>query len=68
VITGWRDEHLRLVLQPAKGLRVDDSVAVALKLGPHVRGKLARDASATVGAAHGRSRKRVFARFESLAD
>src|SRR5262249_52041368 len=34
VIAGRRKEDLRLVLQPAKGLAVNDAIAVVLKRGP----------------------------------
>ena len=36
VIAGRREEHLRLVLQPAERLAVDDAIAIALKRRPHV--------------------------------
>ena len=41
VVALGREEHLRLVLQPAERLRVDDAVAVALEAGPE-RGRAAR--------------------------
>ena len=42
VIAGRREEHLRLVLQPAERLAVDDAVAVALKRRPDVVFRLGR--------------------------
>ena len=36
VVAGRREEHLRLVLQPAERLAVDDAIAVALKRRPDV--------------------------------
>ena len=36
VIAGRREEHLRLVLQPAERLAVDDAIAIALKRRPDV--------------------------------
>ena len=50
VIAGRREEHLRLVLQPAEGLAVDDAVAVALKRGTDGILGLRTHAPAAVGA------------------
>ena len=50
VVAGRREEHLRLVLQPAERLAVDDAVAVALERGPDVVFGRWTKASARVGA------------------
>ena len=69
VIAGRREEHLRLVLQPAERLAVDDAIAVALKRRPDVVFRLGAQAAARVGAL-GRLRREdlALARFELFAD
>ena len=69
VIAGRREEHLRLVLQPAERLAVDDAIAIALKRRPHFVFRLRTKAAARVGAFRRLRRERVaFARLELLAD
>src|SRR5437867_7303359 len=50
VIAGRREEHLRLVLQAAERLAMDDAVAVALKRGTDVVFRLRPEAAARVRA------------------
>ena len=69
VIAGRREEHLRLVLQPAERLAVDDAIAIALERRPHFVFGLRTKTAARVGAL-GRLRREdvALARFELLAD
>ena len=70
VIAGRREEDLRLVLEPAERLAVDDAVAVALERRPDVVLGLRAQAPARVArccAACG-ARDSPLARFELLAD
>ena len=69
VIAGRREEHLRLVLQPAERLAVDDAIAIALKRRPDVVFRLRPQPAARVGAL-GRLRREdlALARFELLAN
>ena len=68
VIAGWREEHLRLVLQPPEGLAVDDAVAIALKRGTHVVFGLGPQAAARIGALRRLRREDLpLARLELLA-
>ena len=69
VIARRREEHLRLVLQPAKRLAVNDAIAIALKRRPDVVFGFGTQAAARVGAL-GRLRREdvAFARFELFAD
>ena len=57
VIAGRREEHLRLVLEAAKRLAVDDAIAVALKRRPDVVFTLRPQASPRVGALGGLRRQ-----------
>ena len=68
VIAGRREEDLRLVLQPAERLAVDDAVAVALKRRADIVFGLRTQAPARVGAL-GRLRREdvALARFELFA-
>ena len=50
VVAGRREEHLRLVFEPAEGLAVDDAIAVALKRRPDVVLPFRPQAAARVGA------------------
>ena len=50
VIAGRREEDLRLVLQPAERLRVNDAVAIALKRRPDVVFRLLAQTAARIGA------------------
>ena len=50
VVAGRREEHLRLVLQPAERLAVDDAVAIALKRRPDVVLRLGAETAARVRA------------------
>ena len=59
VIAGRREEHLRLVLQPAERLAVDDAVAIALKRRPDVVFGSRAQAAARVGALGGLRREDV---------
>jgi hypothetical protein len=64
VVAGRREEDLGLVFQPAKRLRVDDAVSVALKLGAQVRRSLRARSSGASRACRGWSQPFVFALFE----
>ena len=69
VIAGRREEHLRLVLQPAKRLAVDDAVAIALERRPHVVFGLRTQPAARVGALRRLGREDVaLAQFELPPD
>ena len=57
VIAGRREEHLRLVLQPAKGLAVNDAVAVALEHRANRIRRLVAQAAAAGRALGGRRRQ-----------
>src|SRR5580704_11000133 len=62
------EEDLRLVFEPAKGARVNDTVAVALVLGAPFGGRFGIDAPARVGAELGvGSEILAFDLFEVLA-
>ena len=50
VIAGRREEDLRLVLEPAEGLAVDDAIAIALKRRPDVVFPFRPQPAARVGA------------------
>ena len=50
VIAGRREEDLRLVLQPAERLAVDDAIAIALERRPDVVFRLRTQAAARIGA------------------
>ena len=69
VIAGRREEHLRLVLQPAERLAVDDAIAIALKRRPDVVLGLGAQPAARVGAL-GRLRREdlALARLELLRE
>src|SRR5204863_6460908 len=58
VIARGREEHLRLVLQPAERLAVDDAIAVALIGWPHIVFALRSQTSARVRALGGLRRER----------
>jgi len=57
VIAGRREEHLRLVLQAAERLAVDDAIAIALERGPDLVFGLRPEAPARVGASRGLRRE-----------
>ena len=69
VIARRREEHLRLVLQPAERLAVDDAIAIALERRPHVVFGLGPETAARIGAL-GRLRREdlALARLELLSD
>src|SRR5688572_15295921 len=69
MIAGRREKHLRLVLQTAKRLRVDDAIAIALKRRAHVIFGLFAQAPTCVGALRRLRRKNLpFARLEVLTN
>ena len=69
VIAGRREEHLRLVLEPAKRLRVHDAIAIALKRRTHVVFGLFAQAPARVGALRRLRRQNLpLARLEVFTD
>ena len=69
VVAGGREEHLRLVLEPAKRLGVHDAIAVALERRPHIVFGLFAQAPARVGALRGLRRKNLtFTGLEVLSD
>ena len=69
VIAGRREEHLRLVLEPAKRLRVHDAIAIALKRRPHVVFGFFAQPAARVGALRRLRRQNLpLARLEVFSD
>ncbi len=69
VVTGGREEDLRLVLEPAKGLGVDDAIPIALERRANAvlgLGTLAAPAGSAVSGL--RCKLRSFAGFELFAD
>src|SRR5206468_3864269 len=59
MVSGRREKHLRLVLQPAERLAMDDAIAVALKRWPDVVFDLGTKAPARIGAFRGLPRQDV---------
>jgi hypothetical protein len=53
VIAVERDENLRLMGEPSKGGRMENAVAVALKLSPRRRNRLGEEATAGLGGVAG---------------
>jgi hypothetical protein len=69
VIACWGKEDLRLVLQPAERLRVNDAVAVALKRRPYIVFGFFAQTSPRVGAFCGLRREDLsLTRFEVFTD
>ena len=68
VVAARRDEHLRLVLQPAERLAVDDPVAVALKRGAQAAVRLRPGAQRRVGARRERRQLRLLTRADALLE
>jgi hypothetical protein len=69
VIAGGREEHLCLVFEPAKGLGMDDAIAVALERRPHIIFGFFAQTPARVGALRRLRRKNLpFTRLEVFSD
>ena len=68
VVALGRDEDLRLVLEAAEGLGVDDPVAVALERGAVVRVRLGAVAMRGVGPRRERRQPRLLARRDPLGE
>ena len=69
VVAGRREKHLRLVLQPAERLAVDDAIAIALKRRTDVVLGFGAQPASRVGALGGLGREDLaLARLELLAD
>jgi hypothetical protein len=67
VVPHGSDEHLRLVLEPAERLAVDDPVAVALELRPQRRGRFGGLAAAALEALRGVGGEQTLALFQAPA-
>jgi hypothetical protein len=67
VVLGGSDEHLRLVLQPAEGLGVEDAVAVALIVGADRRRRLGAGPPAAGGGAGRVRAEPLFVAFQPAA-